>query len=254
MRTAIIVHFFRKEAHLSEEDVSLYVDALKLGRVDQLPPLFVEHAKNCPECQGEITGLFSLLAEEDYSKTGLHPFFDSPAGPVQREPLPILKIAAMLAAAVGIGIMMYWLFLRAPGDDHRTQPVAVSTGIDTNSARPQAGATPAIPTVRQEQIAERFTTSPALEDLMRSSVRSAETEVQSPAIGGAVHAGSIFRWTTSAQPPFDLTILDNGGSPVRTYKLHSSMYKLKDSLQAGLYYWKLVGEETLLHVGKFVVR
>ncbi len=254
MRTWQFSHFWLKEAHLSEEAVSLYVDALKLDRVDQLPPRTVEHVRRCPECQKEITGLFSLLAEEDYSKTGPHPFFDNPARAVPREPLPILRIAAILVAAVGIGIIVYWIFLRAPEDDHRTQSVAVGTNIDTSSARSQADVTHAMPTVRQEQIADRFTTSPELEDLMRSSVRSAETEVQSPGIGGTVHAGSIFRWTTSAQPPFDLTILDNTGSVLTTHKLRASMFIINDSLQAGLYYWKLVAQDNLLHVGKFVVR
>ncbi len=103
-------------------------------------------------------------------------------------------------------------------------------------------------------LAARFVESPEFEDLMRSSVRSAETEVHSPADGSTFHPGSTFRWTTSAQPPFDLTILNNRGFSIKSFKLRSNAFKMKDSLQAGLYYWKLVAEGNLLHVGKFTVR
>jgi hypothetical protein len=66
--------------------------------------------------------------------------------------------------------------------------------------------------------------------------------------------GSTFQWTTSAHPPFDLTILDNRGFSVKSFALNTSAFRMKDSLQAGLYYWKLVAEGNLLHVGKFIVR
>jgi hypothetical protein len=103
-------------------------------------------------------------------------------------------------------------------------------------------------------IAARFVESPELEDLMRSSVRSADTEVQSPANRSTVHRGSIFRWTTSAQPAFDVTILDNRGFSVKSFRLSTNAFVMKDTLQAGLYYWKLVAEGNLLHVGTFTVR
>jgi hypothetical protein len=49
-------------------------------------------------------------------------------------------------------------------------------------------------------------------------------------------------------------LLNNRDSVLSTVRITSTTYLLKDSLVAGLYYWKLIAEGNLLYVGKFIVR
>lgn len=247
-------NFFRPDSHLTEEAVALYVDALKLDRLRMLPQSMVEHVQRCETCKVEITGLFSLLAEQEYSKVATHPFLEETANKTQWSISTILRIAAIVVAVIGISAIIVTLFVRGNDKDIVTPVVADRPLGDTSSSRSFTDADKTKKEEAPKVIAARFVESPELEDLMRSSVRSAETEIHSPASGSTVHPGSMFRWTTSAQPPFDLTILNNRGFSIKSFRLRSNAFNMKDSLHPGLYYWRLVAEGNLLHVGKFTVR
>jgi hypothetical protein len=245
---------FRPDSHLTVEAVALYVDALKLERMHQLPQPVLEHVEKCERCKGEVTGLFSLLAGEDYSKVTPHPFLNETGNAMPRPVLIFLRIAAVIVAVIGFSALVAVLFLQNNGNDTVTPAVTAGAQGDTSSSQ---GLTEAGTKKKEEprkSIASRFVESPELEDLMRGSLRSAETEVPSPEDGAIVRAGSFFKWATSAHPPFELTILDNRGFSVRSFTVQSSEFRMEDSLQAGLYYWKLVAESNLLHVGKFTVQ
>lgn len=246
--------FFGKDAHLTEEAVSLYVDALKLGRAGSLPPTILQHVESCQYCKEEITGLFSLLAGEDYSNTGPHPFFDERTGKTQGRGFSILKIAAAVVAVLGVGFLGYMSFLRTSPNTNELHSPASTLGVDTGLVKNRAVRSPEQQPNEQSLLAGRYTESPELEDLLRSSARSAETEVRSPANGGTIQRGWTFMWTTPAPPPYDITILDNRRRVVRSFQLDSSAFILKDSLRGGLYYWKLGAEGNLLHAGKFIVQ
>jgi len=246
--------FFEKDAHLTEEAVSLYVDALKLGRAGSLPPTILRHVERCQYCKEEITGLFSLLSGEDYSKTGPHPFFDESTSKTQGRSFSILKIAAAVVAVMGVGFLGYMSFLRTSPNANELHSPTSTIGVDTGLVKNRAAGSPKQQPDEQSLFAGRFTESRELEDLLRSSARSAETEVHSPANGGTIGRGWTFMWTTPAPPPYDITILDNRRRVVRSFQLDSSTFILKDTLQGGLYYWKLGAEGNLLHAGKFIVR
>jgi hypothetical protein len=162
-------------------------------------------------------------------------------------------VAASIAAVVGLSVLGYWWFnhgsqtgVEGPG------PLAQHPGIaDTVQIQPrrEEGVV-----TRQQPLAAAFAESPEMEDLMKSAVRSEEVEVRSPADGSTVRPGIRFEWTATAKPPFELLILDNRERTVRSVQLQECAYLMKDSLLRGLYYWKLIGEGELLHVGKFKVR
>ncbi len=254
MKTGKYGQFFGKNSHLTGEAVSLYVDALKLGRVDNLPPIMLHHVEGCQYCKEEITGLFSLLVEEDYSNTGPHPFLDTVAGTTRKQDFSIMKIAATIVAVVGVGLLGYMSLFRTSPNTSAFHPPISTIGVDTGLVKIPVNENPRRRPDGESLIAARFTESPELEDLLRSPARSAETEVQSPANGSTLRRGSVFKWVTPALPPFDITILDNRRQVVRSFQLDTNAFGLEDSLQGGLYYWKLGAEGNLLHTGKFIVR
>ena len=253
MDQARIDLLFGSGGHLTGEGVALYVDALKLGRTDALPGTILDHVQRCQECKEEITGLYAVVAEQDYSGTGPHPFFDSPPAAERTYRRTLFRIAATIVAVLGLGGLTYLAFFRSPDGTVDHHPATTEIRTDTTVRRLHAEEQ--VPAVRsKELIAARFEESPQLEDLVQSTVRSEETAVRSPANGSTIRKGARFIWTTSAHPPFELTVLDNQRHMVRSFKVSATEFVLRDSLEAGLYYWKLGAEGNLLHVGKFMVR
>ena len=55
---------FDENLHLNEEGIALYVDALKLNTLEQLPEPVLEHVSECAACKLNIEELFQLLEEE----------------------------------------------------------------------------------------------------------------------------------------------------------------------------------------------
>jgi hypothetical protein len=241
---------FFSGGHLNDEGVSLYVDALKLDRVQNLPQMILSHVEDCHRCKQEITGLFSLLAEADYSNTGPHPFFEKRTAGRRHELSHLYRIAATILLVVGLGVAAYWVLLRRPGHETRASRAASPAMADS---LPRAGNNVG-EKLKEELIAARYAESPELEDLLKSAIRSEETEIKSPTAAAALRRGDKFHWVTSAKPPYELVLLNNRDSVLSTVRITSTTYLLKDSLVAGLYYWKLIGEGNLLHVGKFIVR
>jgi hypothetical protein len=249
----IKLNTFRTDGHLSAEAAALYVDALKLGRLDRLPGELRMHVEECFECKTEVTGLFSLVADSDYSQEGAHPTFDAPES-VRRSAAPaILKLAASIAAVVGLGALGYWWYNHeshsgVEGAEQLVQRPAIVDTVQIQTRREDGVV------ARQQPLAAAFAESPEMEELMKSAARSEEADVRSPANGSTVRPGIRFEWTATAKPPFELLILDNRERTVRSVQLQECAYLMKDSLPRGLYYWKLIGEGELLHVGKFKVR
>jgi hypothetical protein len=247
------LNVFRTDGHLSAEATALYVDALKLGRLDQLPGGLRMHVEECFECKSEITGLFSLVAGSDYSREGAHPTFDAPESDRRSATPAILKLAASIAAVVGLGALGYWWYNHeshtgVDGAEQLAQSPAIVDTVQIHGRREEGVV------ARQQPLAAAFAESPEMEDLMKSDVRSEEVEVRSPANGIYVRPGVRFEWTTAAKPPYQLLIVNNRDHTVRRVQLQESAYVMKDPLPTGLYYWKLIGEGELLHVGKFKVR
>jgi hypothetical protein len=66
--------FFNDNSHLTDQGVGLCIDALKLGRADELPEPVREHVADCQRSVEEITGLFAIWPM-DYA-SGPAPYLD----------------------------------------------------------------------------------------------------------------------------------------------------------------------------------
>lgn len=59
--------------HLTDEQIALYVDALKLHRVELLCKKIKTHAQKCPKCAPKVLELFEILLPVHYNKNEKHP-------------------------------------------------------------------------------------------------------------------------------------------------------------------------------------
>jgi hypothetical protein len=244
---------YARDGHLNEEGVALYVDALKLERTAELPRETRMHVSQCQRCRKEITGLFALLTDADYSGAVPHPFFEGGSRGERWRIPEFLRVAAAVAAVVGAALVVYYLSTQSEDDGPATAQHAeraVEEGNEVTSdttyfRAPEAGG---------ELLAENFAELADLEDLVNADRRAASIHSVSPRIGEVVGDPVVFRWSPETQGPVYLEILDNREEVIHSGQVLSLPYVVQKPTTPGLYYWKLVGNEELVLVGKFLVK
>jgi hypothetical protein len=244
--------FFGGGKHLSDEGVALYVDALKLNTLEQLPPIILDHVGDCHECKKNITGLFALLDDVDYSDVRSHPLFRLAHRSGSRVPL-LMKIAAVVAGVASLATLTYYVgpfrqgqtSSQTSGGELRLSVDSVQKGQDTGSKFQMA---------TKEEFAANFKVDPELENLVNRQTRSEALSVMSPTNGSVLGPGAVFRWKGEGRKPLTLGIMNNKGDTVLTENGPHSQFVLKRRLSAGLYYWRIESESELLYVGKFFVK
>jgi hypothetical protein len=248
-------------AHLNDESVAQYVDALIASTTDALPPEVRDHVAECLECKMAITELYSILRTKDSSERA------RPAAPESRAhrsfafPRAAYRIAAVLALALLAGVAGY-LWLSAPAHESTTQRVSkkADTLLTQQGNGMQNPMSSGVSLEKQKgdrtqyELAASFTVDPNLEDLVGVSLRSEGVKVIAPLPGADVGDDISFEWKAVNEPTLTLHILNNTGTIVRTTKSDSPPVVIKARFGRGLYYWKLESDEELLYVGKFFVR
>ena len=244
--------FFGGGKHLSDEGVALYVDALKLNTLDQLPPIILDHVSGCHECKKNITGLFTLLDDVDYSDVRSHTLFRLAHGSSSRVPL-LLKIAAVVAGVASLATLTYYVGpFRQGQTSSQTSGGELSRSVDSVQKGQDTGSRSQLAT--KEKFAANFKVDPEFEDLVNGRSRSEAFGVMSPANGSVLGPDAVFSWKGEGRKPLTLSIMNNKGETVLTENVPPSQFVLKRRLTPGLYYWRIENKSELLHVGKFYVK
>ena len=248
------IPFFKDDFHLTEDGIALYVDALKLRRTQELPGAVCDHVGNCQLCRKEITGLFSLLAEEDYSAMGPHPFLDRKQERKQENTRWMYRVAALVVAGLGISVIAYIIFF----DKENVTPVTSHVRSDRMESVDTTAQKTSENTVTGQDAgrmyAHSFAELPELEGLVAEEMRSSGIDGVSPAIGRYVNQPVTFDWKSGGDVPVILSVLTNKDSLVHRSRIDRLPHILQRSLSPGLYYWKLESGGELVFVGKFLVK
>jgi hypothetical protein len=245
--------FFSANNHLSENGIALYVDAIKLERIDSLPAAIVHHVEGCEECKMQIMEVTELLANEQYDKTMDHPFFGPKKYPFSTFS-GIYRIAAVFVIAAFIGTIYYFFANRMVESTQNKQSVTIEKPI----YNPVPGdSLPVnqkqfIPKPTNELLAANFEPSPNLEDLVQTQFRSTTIEVISPANGETVQSPITFRWKLYDKR-LTIKILSNKELTLVSSTLSRDSFTASKKFGPGLYYWKLETDDELLFAGKFLV-
>jgi hypothetical protein len=243
--------FFDQSKHLSDEGVSLVVDALELDVIDRLPKPVMEHISRCERCKGEIMSLEAIVEHQKYGDIRSHPYFGQVSTVHTRRRFVVYRIAASVAIVVGLGFLAYVLGLFSSHAPEQVKTVAQQT---TDIARPSQPSLTPEHSAPGGSIAANFVESPNLENIVGSNTRASDVRIVSPVIGARVRGDVVFKWEGDTPGSLTLKILDNREAVVKKARVQESQYILREKLQEGLYYWKLEGEGELLAVGKFVIR
>ncbi len=235
---------FDDNSHLNEEGVALYVDAMKLDKIEQLPEPVLEHVSDCAMCMLEIEELFQLL--EDADKPEERPTLAQTR--LKQNSLNrsiIYRIAAVLLVGFGLyGIIRFGLPGREQGKlEGPIQKISPSSaGFDTS-----------LKGTGKSLLSDNYAVSPELEALIGIHYRSGDIEVESPAVGEKIHGKVAFKWDWGEKEKVILKIVNNKGKEVVVTQTAENGYKFSGTLDKGLYYWRLETGAELLYVGKIIV-
>lgn len=237
--------------HLSENELALYVDGLRLHRLERVPGKLVDHVQSCLECKGAIMEISAAIPETVYSESETHPFFGTKARRghwQQRTPL-FVRVAAGFVVLLGMGTLIFYVSSQKEGGNLQAGNVQVKEPGPTPSGDAKnAAGSPSLAAM------ESFKPSVLYDRLAGETFRSTANVKHHPANGDTISIHEIFSWDGMKPAAlYTLSILDNRGRELAQARLARSNYRLERALAPGLYYWKVEEEGDLVFVGKFFV-
>ncbi|MEW5800106.1 MAG: hypothetical protein AB1728_13990 [Bacteroidota bacterium] len=242
--------FFTDRMHLTDEGVALYVDALKLQRTSDLPKEMLKHVSHCPDCQLQIVEVHEMMKNDLYDASMKHPYFDTVVHePAVRYGASLFRIAAIVTGAALLGFGYYFA---TNNTTVQTPPAIVQHETPKMDQTNVPAKEP--PVKEQEQLlADNFSESLNMEDLVRTQFRSISVEVITPDVGEVVQQPVQFKWKDVGEP-LTLKILSNKERTLISTQVTTNSYTAQKKFAPGLYYWKLETKDELIFVGKFLVR
>jgi len=247
--------------HLTEEGVALYVDAILLQRIEELPSSLREHVEMCLECETQIMGVYELSKKVyPIAAKRPHPYFDR--NKVREPEVRYTAFSYRIAAAIGTAALLAAGYYALVNGSHK-QPAIVEQQNpksrveqsqhtqQTIAQKPNSVTTPKKES--QALLADNFTESSNLEDLVHGEFRSTTIEVLAPTVGQKVQQPILFKWKTFEENVM-IKILNNKERILFSHVVDGNSYTYKKKLPPGLYYWKLETDKDLLHIGKFLVK
>lgn len=281
----------KDQNHLSDEQIALYVDALRADKTDDLPLAILSHIDDCQPCHRQAIDLYSMLNDVDYTNIGAHPTLDKKEAKVFSMPRLLMRIAA----AVALLVVSFYFFSRNTdvndrGDivrdvtpTEKTNPVNTPNSAEEKTLQkedliipekeevivkdapvkleapkqknPQPKSIiPIEPQNTRELYAANFEPSVEWSDMMNETVRSTSFQVLQPKSPTAFKPNTkiAFQWKGSNMNRY-LVVMNNKGDEIHKAKVIANSFELDAKLLPGLYYWKLDSDEDLLHVGSFTV-
>ena len=263
-----ILKYTQKDGHLTDEGIALYVEALQLNRLEQLPREVKEHMASCEICMQQAIELYALMENIDEAVLGKHPSLNKE----KKSPRKRYIRLGLVSAAATLALLLYWFSLEEtalgpapeairpaikdtlnlPQEVPQQVPQALEEETPIQKTVPKPAPLPKEP----EQYAYNFEPSEELEELTGAITRSNLIKIDKPQLDATLKVGQIisFAWQQSEQVPFFLIVLTNNEEILLRTEVSSGTYDYKEKLPPGLYYWKLETEDDLVHVGKFFIR
>ena len=243
---------FNENSHLNDEGIALYVDAIMLEKNYRLPGTLILHVADCAECKKEVIETYMLVESQEYHSKEEHPYFLEAVINREKRFLIWYRVAAAVVVVISIGVIAYLVL----SINQKRESVGKAQTAHSVVAGNEQSTTVGRDIVQKPSllIAGDFPTSPNLENLVNSQMRSPGLRVISPKIGVLVDRYVRFEWEGDGGEAVKIEILSSKDRVLLGVSVAGSPYILKRQLTPGLYYWKLEGKNELLYVGKFIVK
>lgn len=259
-------------SHLTEEQLAVYAEALHSKNLDAVDQVIKDHVKVCNDCAQEALFLSEILDQEsDENKV-----VQSDFRPKRNKALMYSGIAAGIAIVFSIPFMVKTLQKPMPQvaqQSNDTIPVhekdtslkqlqkvdkKVEFAHEEKTPKNKIKQNPPseiiaknlqlayVPDEQLEKLAERFE---------NSALRDSGVKVLSHSIVEGKANKLILKWDNSDKELLIIELFNNKGERIKEIESNDSSYKIENTTQPGLYYWKLINEDfDLLFCGKIIVK
>ncbi len=249
--------------HLSEEQLGQVVEAMQRDTVNQLPEEIQTHLNSCFSCKKEAMELFDLMesAKNDQREIKL-------TNPKKQTSARSKWVAAAAWVLLGGSIGYYFshTFLLQNGPDTTveviTTPSDTSSPVQEELSDVEVSDTvlnkPDSTTKVEQNVSEvLYAEYQPFEEQLELNLRSGGLNIKSPALGEEIPANGEYsiEWEQSEADSVEILIYDNLGQVLLFETISENRYSLNPTTLGGegLYYWKLVINDDVRHLGKFSI-
>lgn len=261
---------FKEDGHLDENAMATCSEWLN-GKINTIDPVIRKHLESCLKCKGEVLEVSEIIYSIESDDTSRDKFEETCAARYS----PSIKtsssnqfwrVAAIMLVLIAVTVMAILIGPRNDSvmvDKLETENETDQENDTIEQVAPERvnDTTPdeifKVESVEEDRYAGNFVPNPGLEVLIGARFRAGEKpSVISPPVDTTLLAGSnmAFRVKNIHEERLEIQIMDNKGKLVKSYDETGivSQGVILD-FSPGLYYWKLLGEEDLYQVGKFIL-
>lgn len=260
--------YFDKD-HLNDEALALFAEAMMLNRQEVLPEVVREHVEDCLQCKKEIIALYDFMRKDNvFQKIHKHPYFDNPIIHKGKSSkiYDLLKITAVFLLIIGISSLVYYVFIYEKNINIKNNKLVYSAdslgkyrsdSISQKSKETGFISKKEFKSSKNNALAMNMKESVLFESLIASHYRSNDLEVSFPPLNHPFSLGKaiVFKINGDISEPIALFIFNNEGKRIlEKGNISVNCVVLTQKLSTGLYYWKLLKDDNLIQVGKFIVK
>jgi len=265
--------------HLSPEQQAIVADAMVDASMNNIPAKLKGHLIECQECRQAILEVVEIAqADIQYSGVGSSIL---PTESISKKQPTSTNPALWLAAASVILLLSFsgWIWSRATSLENQlvdlekelntvkqTQPLPVNA-LQSSKLTEQLNETVRLQQDSMQKLASQinsqkqllaaaFTPNKDFEEQLNLSVRGGAVEINAPAKNAHLQTGHPipFSWNQSGDASYSIILYNNNGWALHIKEGVQPDYSIAAKmLSPGTYYWKLIQEEEVVHLGKFTL-
>ncbi len=231
--------------HFTEEEVAMVADAINENRYDHLPETIRLHLSECDECASEVLMVADIA--QDFKMEAAKP-----------KTLRLKRWIYIVSVSSAAAILIFTIFkLTQPnGNNHLNQNLLVTTDSVARSIDNSLIESDTTSEIKTNRIEGKNMASlepnkqlEKLYDNYKTAYRGDDIQIVTKGVV-QYSANDSLKWINPGKKTLTVEILDNKGEISKKATSKSQGIKIPN-LPKGLYYWKLINEDSdLLYVGK----
>ncbi len=262
-------NLFNDKGHLNDEGIAGYAEKLIAKEHYSLPESVLSHVEECKLCKSRVMNTIDVLIsiKNGSAIAKSHDKLKRESGTRKDNYKELLKYAAIIAILLGLS----FLLIKNIRFSHVLQSELVhKDSTRMNQFQGSQNKTERIDSIQEDQkinlrveesvdfLADNYKESDLFENLLSVEYRDIqEINIKSPSLNQIFSKKDsvIFIWDTERDESWQIKIFNNTDSrPFLVKEVLTTEFCLDTMLGSGLYYWKLETENSLVHVGKFIVQ
>lgn len=259
---------FIENNHLTAEGISLYADGIALKKIEMLPDEILEHVENCELCRNEVIATYEIINNLDYTgDISNHPFFSKSQIPAKANSVSSrfwISIAASVIVLLGIFYLIYLKHINKSESivKNKTENMNVTNNSFSQNHINEGDSIVHSNNKRDENELfahndSKYKPNELFESLLESELRGSGFEVYTPGKNVQLNKNEkvVFTWSNPDKLSLRLIVFNNSAEKIfEADEIKGEAYKINSTFLPGLYYWKIIRNDELLKIGKFIVK